>query len=105
MRIERVIHPGWLTILVGDESEKVWAVTHHCVTCGHDVPGDSFPNGLHQHTEEKHPSELFHLEMHQFRAALHGLDLFFGLEALEWPDRLPREFFPLLRKECAEVLP
>lgn len=96
-KTQRVIHPDWLTILVEDEAAKVWAVTHRCVTCGHDVPGDLLSDGMYAHTKEKHPSQLFHLEMYRFRAALHGLDLFFGLEALEWPDRLTTEFFSIVR--------
>lgn len=96
LTMERVIHPGWLTRTFESLQETgEWAVYHQCLKCGEAVEGAS--GDLLEHTRACNPKESFYLELHQFRVALHGLDLFVGLEALEWPDRLPTEFFPLLR--------
>jgi hypothetical protein len=91
-KIERVIHPGWLTVMVDDRDSGVWACHHKCVDCGFIVAGGFFrpeENILLRHRRE-HKGSIFALELYQFRASIHALDVRFGLEAFEWPDRNER---------------
>jgi len=83
--MERAIHPGWLTLLFESEDGERFACYHQCVACGETIEGRN--GDLLGHTREKHPAEAFHLELYVFRSALHALHPYFGLTALEWPDK------------------
>jgi len=102
-RFERVIHPGWLTIIVDDRESRVWMCHHRCVDCGFTVAGSCGQgrNILLEHSRE-HNRSTFALELYQFFADLNmncyrGLDvdllklnIYFGNQGLEWPDRNER---------------
>ncbi len=90
-RFESVIHPGWLTVTVKDLDSHVCTCHHQCVDCGFIVAG-SYEQGrniLLRHSRE-HNNSTFALELYQFRASIHALDLHFGLDAFAWPDRNER---------------
>jgi hypothetical protein len=85
----RVIHPGWLTVTLENELKPDdWTVYHKCVECGFVLMGGAFKNNaLYEHSSQKHKSTIFPLELYVFRSNLHALDVWHGLEGLQWPDR------------------
>lgn len=87
--MERVIHPGWLTLVYEDESTKAWSCYHRCLDCGDVLNGAVMPgrDPLLEHTAEKHKAGTFALELYRFRSAVHDLHIYYGLEAFEWPDK------------------
>ena len=76
----RVIHPGWLTRLLEDESSE-----HQCVSCGFTIDGKvGGKHALLEHTSKKHQGEVFNLEIYIFRSDIHALHVYYGLAAFEW---------------------
>ena len=85
-RTERVIHPGWLTVMVTDQEHDVWMCHHRCVVCKQIITGEGvFGEDMLTHTR-KHRGTSFALELYRFRSALHMLNFYFGLDALVWRD-------------------
>jgi hypothetical protein len=83
--IERVIHPGWLTILLEDEKSSKYQCYHMCVSCGFTIDGKvGGKHALLEHTSKKHHGEAFSLEIYIFRSDIHALHVYYGLEAFEW---------------------
>jgi hypothetical protein len=87
--MERVIWPGWLTLLYEDESTESWFCYHRCVNCGAVVDGASLQPGrdeIREHTAKNHSAEMFNFDMYLFLSAIHALDAYHGLIAFQWPD-------------------
>lgn len=108
LTMERVIHPGWLTLTYENALTGEWSCFHSCVDCGAVVDGASLQPGrcaLREHTAKDHASELFNLEMYLFLSAIHALDAAHGLVAFRWPDTGIR-WHPLrVRTEQAKITP
>jgi hypothetical protein len=84
--LSRVIHPGWLKVMLENESTDEYHIYHRCVDCGHIVSSDEVNKPLWQHSYCHHKDGLVALELYQFRAALNSQDLYWGLRIFEWPD-------------------
>jgi hypothetical protein len=104
LEMERVIHPTWVTRMFTGDASGEWMITHTCQICGQVFAHTSMEANLYwrnhvtvgslfwDHTFFAHRKDSFNLAIHEFRGSLDVQNPVWGLQILEWPDRLPKEF-------------